>query len=149
MGADVGRIGAVGEKRTGKADSPGCLRGNAMMPDFFVFYCRHRTGDSIESYDPMPMPLERIVDLAANVLESDGDFLGLVDDDDGLLQFMYLASSEDDERPIRMEFPVMARHGYYTKQVSSSELLQVLRDLPDRLSADAIPGLHFESDRGR
>lgn len=120
-----------------------------MIQNFHVFYCRQRTGDTIDSYDPEPMPLERIVDLAINVLEGNGDFLGLVDDDDGLLQFIYLARGDDDERPIRMEIPDMARHGYYIKHVSSGELLDVLRELPDRLSVDAVPGLHFESCRGR
>lgn len=120
-----------------------------MMPDFHVFYCRHRTGESIDSYDPEPMPLARIVDLAIDVLENTGDFLGLVDDDQGLLQFMYLARDEGDERPIRVEIPDMARHGYYTRQVSSDELPDVLRHLPKRFSVDAIPGLHFESCMGR
>lgn len=120
-----------------------------MMPDFHVFYCRHRTGQSIDSYDPQPMPLARIVDLALDVLENTGDFLGLVDDDEGLLQFMYLARDEGDQQPIRMEIPDMARHGNYMRQVSSRELPDILRHLPARLSRDAVPGLHFESSSDR
>lgn len=120
-----------------------------MMPDFYVFYCRHRTGDIISSYAPEPMSLARIVDLAVDVLENTGDFLGLVDEDEGLLQVMYLARGAEDERPIRLEIPDMARHGAYTKQVSRGELADVLRRLPERLSAEAVPGLHFESSMGR
>ncbi len=82
-----------------------------MMPDFYVFYCRHRTGDIISSYAPEPMSLARIVDLAVDVLENTGDFLGLVDEDEGLLQVMYLARGAEDERPIRLEIRDMARHG--------------------------------------
>lgn len=120
-----------------------------MMPDFHVFYCRQRTGDSIDSYRPEPMPLRHIVDLALDVLKNTGDFLGLVDDDQGLLQFMYLAREEGDARPIRVEIPDMARHGTYTRQLSPCELPDVLRRLPKRLSKDTVPGLHFESCRGR
>lgn len=119
-----------------------------MMPDFHVFYCRQRTGDTIDSYDPEPMSLARIVDLAGTVLENTGDFLGLVDDDEGLLQFMYLAREEGDERPIRMEIRAMARLGCYTRQVSSGEMLDVLRHLPSKLSVDAVAGLRFESCSG-
>ncbi|MGI9492271.1 MAG: hypothetical protein ACR2QF_07740, partial [Geminicoccaceae bacterium] len=70
--------------------------------------------------------------------------LGLVDDDEGLLQMMYLARHEDDERPIRLEIPDLAHHGYYTKQVSPTEVQEVLRRLPGKLSAAAVPGLRFE-----
>ncbi len=118
------------------------------MSGFHVFYCRQRTGDIIDSYEPRLMPLSYIVELAALVLEGTGDFLGLVDDDEGLLQLMYLARHEDDERPIRLEVPDMARHGYYTKQLSQYELPDVLRGLPERLSANAVPGLRFESCTG-
>jgi len=103
----------------------------------------------IDSYDPKPMTLSHIVDLATYVLERTGDFLGLVDDDEGLLQLMYLARYDDDERPIRLEVPDMAQHGYYTKQVSPHELPRVLRGLPKKLSASAIPGLRFERCMGR
>ena len=118
------------------------------MSDFHVFYYRHRTGDMIDSYDPKPMPLVRIVDLAHYVLENTGDFLGLVDDDEGLMQFMVLAHDRDDGRPIRLEIPDMIRHGYYTKQVSSGELMKILQHLPAKLTIDAVPGLHFERCSG-
>lgn len=114
------------------------------MPDFLVFYYRHRTGDMIDSFDPQPMPLMQIVALAGNVLENTGDFLGLVDDDDGLMQFMYLAQDVQDKRPIRMEIPDMAHQGYYTRNLSIGELSTVLRGLPDKLTVHAVPGLQFE-----
>ena len=118
------------------------------MPDFHVFYLRQRTGDMIDSYDPKPMKLAHIVDLASNVLEGTGDFLGLVDDDEGLLQMMYLARHEGDERPIRLEIPDIAHCGCHTKQVSPTEMPEVLRRLPGKLSRDAVPGLRFERCSG-
>lgn len=120
-----------------------------MRPDFHVFYCHQRTGCSIDSYDPEPMQLGHIVDLVTDVLENAGDFLGLVDDDQGLLQFMVLARDDDDDRPIRMEMPDMARHGCYMKQVSAGEVIDVLHRLPSKLSVDAVPGLRFTSCNGR
>ena len=120
-----------------------------MSPDFNVFYCRHRTGDMIDSYKPEPMPLERILDLAPSILEGVGDFLGLVDRQEGVIQFMHLARGEDVSRPIRVDVPDLARQGAYVRQITPDEMLGVLRHLPERLSASAVPGLRFESSLGR
>ena len=66
------------------------------MSEFQVFYCCHRTGDCIDFYKPAPIEASRLADLANHVLEANGDFLGLVDDEDSVLQFIYLARTEDD-----------------------------------------------------
>ncbi len=108
------------------------------MPDFHVFYCRHRTGEEIASYAPAPMEADRILALADNVLEENGDFLGLVDDDDSVLQFIYLARSKGDERPIRMEIPDVQRKENLIKHISNVELFELLKNLPDRLTTDVI-----------
>lgn len=117
------------------------------MPDFHVFYYRQRTGQSIDSHCPEPMPLSRILELALHVLENTGDFLGLVDDRNGLLQFMYLVDDEGDEWPIRMEITDPAYQDCQTRRVSQSEMLDVLRRLPARFSIDEVPGFQFESSR--
>ncbi len=108
------------------------------MPDFHVFYCRHRTGDYIDSYKPAPIDASRLPDLASNVLEENGDFLGLVDDDDSVLQFMYLARTEDDQQPIRMEIPDVRRKESLIRHISNAELSELLRNLPDRLTTDVF-----------
>ncbi len=107
-----------------------------MRADFHVFYCHQRTGCTIDSYHPEPMPLARIEDLVADVLENTGDFLGLVDDDQGLLQFLVLA--DNDDRPIRMEMPDLACQSCYARQVSAGEVIDVLRRLPQKLSLEAV-----------
>lgn len=108
------------------------------MPDFHVFYCRHRTGDGIAPYAPAPIQADRIPVLAHQVLEENGDCFGLVDDDDSVLQFIYLARGEGDERPILMEIPNMCRRGNLTRYISSAELFELLKNLPERLSTDVI-----------
>ena len=108
------------------------------MSDFHVFYCRHRTGDEIASYAPVPMPAERIATLAGDVLEENGNFLGLVDDDDSVLQFIYLARSEGDRRPIRMELPDVRKRHDLIRHISNAELFELLKNLPDQLSTDVI-----------
>lgn len=106
------------------------------MSDFHVFYCRNRTGDSIASHAPSPMEIERITTLAGDVLEENGDFLGLVDDDDCVLQFMYLARADGDQQPIRMELPAVQKGENVVRHISSAELLDLLQNLPAKLSAD-------------
>lgn len=108
------------------------------MSDFHVFYCRQRTGEEIASHAPAPMETDRILALAGDVLEENGDFLGLVDDDDGVLQFIYLARGEGDEQPIRMEIPDLCRRENLIRHISNIELFELLRNLPDRLTTDVI-----------
>ncbi|MEM7041780.1 MAG: hypothetical protein AAF543_03105 [Pseudomonadota bacterium] len=108
------------------------------MPDFHVFYGRQRTGDGIASHAPAPMPLERITTLASAVLEENGDFLGLVDEDDSVLQFIYLARDAADQRPIRMEIPNLQTRENLIRHISNAELADLLRNLPDRLTTDVI-----------
>lgn len=108
------------------------------MSDFYVFYCRHRTGDEIASHAPVPMAMDRIAALAGDVLEENGDFLGLVDGDDCVLQFIYLASSEDDARPIRMELPDVQRRQDLIRYISNVELCEILNNLPDQLTIDVM-----------
>lgn len=108
------------------------------MPDFHVFYCRHRTGDQIDSHAPAPIAVDRIPALARDVLEENGDFLGLVDDDDSVLQFIYLARSKTDQRPIRMEIPDLQRRESLIRHISNVELIELLRNLPDRLTTGIV-----------
>lgn len=108
------------------------------MSDFHVFYCRQRTGEEIASYAPAPMETDRILALAGEVLEENGDFLGLVDDDDSVLQFIYLSRSEGDEQPIRMEIPDLHSRENLIRHISDIELFYLLKNLPERLTTDVI-----------
>ena len=109
-----------------------------MTQDFHVFYCRHRTCDVIESYAPEPISTDHIPRLASDVLEETGDFLGLVDRDDCVLQFIYVARADDDEHPIRMEIPDVSRKRNFVRHISNAELFELLRNLPDTLTAYVV-----------
>jgi hypothetical protein len=111
------------------------------MSNFHVFLYHHRTGQAISAYEPAPMSLERIKRLADYVLAEDGDFFGLVDRDDCVLQFIYLKRSEHDDRPIRMEMPEANSWGSHIKHISNTELEQLLGDLPDALSTNLLSKL--------
>jgi len=84
------------------------------------------------------MPLERIADLANHVLSEEGDFLGLVDSGDCVLQFMVLKRSDDDERPIRMEMPEANLRGSHIRYISNAELFDLLKNLPEQLTTDLL-----------
>lgn len=111
------------------------------MPHFHVFYYQHRTGEMIDSYAPQPIPRDRILPLAHHILKDTGDFIGLLDDDDRLLQFMMLTRDPADPQPIRLDMPAGNQQGAYIKQVSTDELATILRRLPDKLTIDAVCGM--------
>ena len=111
------------------------------MSDFHVFFYHHRSGQAISAYKPAPMPLERIKRLADHVLTENGDFFGLVDRDDCVLQFIYLKRSEYDDRPIRMEMPEAGLWGSRIKHISNTELERLLEHLPDALSNNLLSKL--------
>lgn len=117
------------------------------MSDFHVFYCRQRTGDGIASHAPAPMAMDRIAVLAGDVLEENGDFFGLVDGDDSVLQFIYVARAEGDERPIRMEIPDISRRQSLIRHISNAELFELLKNLPDRLTTEVITDTSVEPAR--
>ncbi len=117
------------------------------MSDFHVFYCRQRTGEEIASHAPAPMETDRIAALAGDVLEENGDFLGLVDDDDSVLQFIYLARGEGDARPIRMELPDMQRQDNLIRHISNVELFELLKNLPDRLTMEVFTKVDVRPSR--
>lgn len=108
------------------------------MPGFHVFYCHHRTGEVIASHAPTPVKTERIAALAGDVLEQNGDFLGLVDDDECVLQFMYLPRLVGDDHSIRMEMTDSAGGENVIKHISDSELFDLLQNLPEKLTIDVI-----------
>ena len=108
------------------------------MHSFQVFYCHHRTGRAIAAHDPAPMPLEHIAALAGDVLSEDGDFLGLVDRSDCVLQFMVVKRCEDDQRPIRMEMPESNLRDCHIRHISNAELLLLLENLPEKLTTDLL-----------
>lgn len=108
------------------------------MHRFQVFFCHHRSGRAIASHDPLPMPLDHIAALACDVLSEDGDFLGLVDRCDCVLQFMVLKRSEHDERPIRMEMPEANLKECHIRHISNTELALLLKNLPEKLTTDLL-----------
>lgn len=111
-----------------------------MTPQFRVFYCHNATGDAIAASAPEPIASDRIPSLANDVLEDIGDFLGLIDGDGGVLQFIYVADPGEDDRPIRMDMPDRSRRSNLIRRVSEVELYELLSDLPCRLTPDRIDG---------
>lgn len=108
------------------------------MPDFHVFYCNQQSGAEVPADRPRPIALERIPGLAVRILAANGDFIGLVDDDDGVLQFIYLARSEGDDRPIRMELAEPDPDGVERRHLSNAEMIDLLQNLPERLTIERL-----------
>ena len=104
-----------------------------------VFYTCYESGETVESRAPIAAAREDIIAIARRVLRGDGDFLGLVDQQDGTLQLM----READGR-VWMEIPVPAEGGSYGKHVELGEVEATLAGIAVPFDPEELPGLRFE-----
>jgi predicted acetyltransferase len=86
-----------------------------------------------------PAEVEEINGLLDQVLAQPGNFLGLIDEQGGILQFLV-----DEDGHIGVEIPDPARRGHYGKRATLTECKQLVAEADGRFHWDAVDGLQFE-----
>ena len=86
-----------------------------------------------------PAEVDEILRMMEEVLAEPGNFLGVMDEQGGILQFLV-----DEQGTIGVEIPDPPRRGHYGKQASLTECKQLLHDADGRFHWDAFDGLTFE-----
>ncbi|MCB9891415.1 MAG: hypothetical protein H6833_07200 [Planctomycetes bacterium] len=105
-----------------------------------VFYCCYETEDRQDLDELQEIDRDSIIDLALQILRSDGDFFGIVDEGGAALQFMVQADSN-----VWMEVPAPERRGSYGCTIRWGDVEGVLRDLNLPLGRGDLPGLSFQA----
>ena len=104
---------------------------------FPVFYCDFVHDSSISSSKPEPLAADRLVSLAEHLLAAEDNYLGVVDQQENILQF-YLAGRE-----IVVELLYPNASGMMQKKLPVEEAMRLLAELPDEFSEDLLPGATY------
>lgn len=108
------------------------------MP-FRVFYLINRSGESVSSISAVPMSARTICEQMLGRLQSEDDYLGIIDCDDRVLQVL----PEPAQQRYYVEVPIEAAKASYGRYVDRAELEALIRGLPEHFDEHSIPGLTY------
>lgn len=104
-----------------------------------VFYLINRSGESVSSASAVEMTAKMICELMLDRLQSEDDYLGLLDAGDRVLQIL----PEPDQARYYVEVPLDAAKASYGRHVDRQELEALILDLPESFDEQSIPGLSY------
>jgi uncharacterized protein (DUF697 family) len=111
------------------------------QPQYRVFYCLYDEEAELSADNATPMDVPDVYADLLGRLTTDGDYLGIIDDDGNTLQMMYQA----DEDCYWVEIPSPENCGSYGCYMDLVHLVYLMETLPSRLAPEAIPGLVFKA----
>ena len=104
-----------------------------------VFFSFERSGKSVSSTHAVEMNARSIREQLLGQLESDDDFIGILDSRENVLQIM----REPGEERYWVELPIEAARASYGRLMDRAELEALLQDLPLVLDREQIAGLKY------
>ena len=104
-----------------------------------VYYCDTERSAELAADGAKPATTAEITALMDQILTVGGGFVGVIDTDGGILQFL-----SGDDGSIGLEIPDPQRRGHYGKSASLSECKRLLLAAPGRFRQEDIDGLLFE-----
>jgi hypothetical protein len=104
-----------------------------------VFYLFDRSGDAISSASAVEMSARAICEQLLPRLQTEDDYLGLIDTQETILQILY----EPSEHRYWVELPVDAAKASYGRYMGLDELREFILTLPEVFEREAIPGLEY------
>lgn len=107
--------------------------------NYRVFYSCAATGDAVDSETPYSTDRDTMIAMAQQLLRSEGDYYGIIDENGVALQFMV-----ENQETLWMEIPVPAEQGSYGGQLPFSELEKTLLALAPPFDPGGIAGLQFQ-----
>lgn len=123
------------------SDSKGFIWRPPIPGQFGVFYCFYATGEEVTSDLPVSLNLEKVTSRLLPKLESDSDFIGIVDANGKTVQFMFHRA----DNCIWMEIPSPEKRGSYGKYILPFELHDEIKNLPSEFSVSRFPEMKFQS----
>lgn len=104
-----------------------------------VFYLFDRSGEAISSASAVEMSAKTICEQLLPRLQSEDDYLGVIDARETTLQILY----EPSERRYWVELPVDAAKASYGRYMVLDELRDFMLTLPEIFERETIPGLEY------
>ena len=105
-----------------------------------VFYLFDRTGESLSSASAIEMSARAIREQLLPRLQTEDDYLGIIDPQDTVLQIM----AEPGSARFWVELPLDAAKASYGRHMDLTELQAFLDALPSVFDREAIPGLEYK-----
>jgi hypothetical protein len=106
---------------------------------FRVFYLINRSGERVSSKSAVEMSTRAICEQMLDRLQSEDDYLGILDAEDNALQVL----PEPDQQRYYVEVPLDAAKASYGRYVDRAELEELIQHLPARIDEQSIPGLTY------
>jgi hypothetical protein len=106
---------------------------------FRVFYLINRSGESLSSTSAVEMTPRAICEQMLDRLQSEDDYLGILDAGDNTLQVL----PEPSEARYYVEVPIDAAKASYGRYVTRGELEDLILSLPATFDERSIPGLTY------
>ncbi len=107
---------------------------------FKLFYTDYSNDKHVRSDDAQSATLEEIIDCMKGLLYEEDNFVGIIDSDDVMLQFMV-----EDTGKICIDIPIHDRKGSFTRSTDLDECIQVVNALQNAIVMEDIKGLEFKS----
>ncbi len=104
-----------------------------------VFYLFDRSGESISSASAVEMSARAICEQLLPRLQSEDDYLGIIDAQENTLQILCEPKSDR----YWVELPIDAAKASYGRYLSLDELKDLMMTLPGVFDRTAIPGLEY------
>jgi hypothetical protein len=106
---------------------------------FRVFYLINRSGERVSSASAVEMTTKAICEQMLDRLQSEDDYLGILDAEDNTLQVL----PEPDQQRYYVEVPLDAAKASFGRYVDRAELEALIHELPARIDERSIPGLTY------
>lgn len=106
---------------------------------FKLFYTDYSEDKHLRSDEAESTTLEKIIDCMNSLLHEPDNFIGIVDCDDVMLQFMV-----EDTGTICIDAPIQERKGSFTKSTDLSECIKIVGALQKNIVLEQINGLEFK-----
>ncbi|MBK1653464.1 hypothetical protein [Allochromatium vinosum] len=104
-----------------------------------VFYLFDRSGEAISSASAVEMSAKAICEQLLPRLQTEDDYLGLIDTQETILQILY----EPSRHRYWVELPVDAAKASYGRYMELDALKECILTLPDVFERESIPGLEY------
>jgi uncharacterized protein YigA (DUF484 family) len=106
---------------------------------FRVFYLINRSGERVSSKSAVEMTTKAICEQMLDRLQSEDDYLGILDAEDNALQVL----PERDKQRYYVEVPLDAAKASFGRYVDRDELEALIHALPAQINERSIPGLTY------